>query len=133
MKLTYLLIGLFGVLLRVVAASDDFRTDINPALLYWQAFAVMPDLAADDQKHLFESEWRNRPMDERAGKLVLRYDATFRVLRQAAVSKVPCDWGVDMSEGPYALLPQLAKAKRCAQAAALRARWFVQNHNQEAA
>ena len=115
------------------ASFISFRTDINPALLYWQAFAVMPDLSPDDQKHLFESEWRNRPVDERAGELAARFDVAFRLIRQASSSRVPCDWGVDLSEGPHALLPHLAKAKRCAQAATLRARWFLQHNKAEEA
>lgn len=113
--------------------AQECRTDINPALLYWQAFAVMPDLPDPDQKYLFETDWRTRPMDERAGQLAAKYDSTFRLLRQAVVAKVPCDWGIDMTQGPYALLPHLAKAKRCAQAATLRGRWAVQNNRQEAA
>ena len=93
----------------------------------------MPDLAPDDQKHLLETDWRTRPMDEKAGELALRFDQTFRLLRDAAASKAPCDWGVDMSRGPEALLPHLAKAKRCALTAVLRARWFVQQGKPDAA
>ncbi len=115
------------------ASFVSFRTDINPALLYWQAFAVMPDLSPDDQKHLFENEWRNRPMDERAGQLVTRYDQSLRLIGQASASKVPCDWGIDLSAGPHALLPHLGKAKRCVQAATLRARWSLQHNKPEAA
>lgn len=133
LKVFLLVLGSCLCLVTRVAAGDAVRTDINPALLYWQAFAVMPDLSPDDQKHLFESEWRNRPMDERAGGLAMRYDQSFRLARQAAASAVPCDWGVDLTAGPEALLPQLAKAKRLTQAAALRARWFVQHDRQEAA
>jgi hypothetical protein len=106
-------------------AGDEPRGDINPALLYWQAFAVMPDLAPDDQKHLLETQWPTRPMDERAGELAIRYDQTFNLLRAGAASKAPCDWGIDMSLGPQALLPHL-KAKRCAIVAVLRARWAMQ-------
>lgn len=120
-------------LLEPVSAAETFRTDINPGLLYWQAFAVLPDLPSEDQKHLFESDWRHGPLDARAGQLALRFDPTFRLLRQASVSTVGCDWGIDLSEGPRVLLPHLAKAKRCAPAAALRARWFVQQHRQDAA
>ena len=114
-------------------AVEAPREDINPALLYWQAFAVMPDLAPDDQKHLLETQWRTRPMDERAGELASRYDQSFKLLKAAAVAKPPCDWGVDMSLGPQALLPHLAKAKRCATVAVLRARWAVQQGRPEAA
>jgi hypothetical protein len=114
-------------------AAEALRDEINPALLYWQAFAVMPDLAPEDQKHLLETQWRTRPMDERAGELASRYDQSFKLLKAAAVSKAPCDWGVDMSLGPQALLPHLAKAKRCATVAVLRARWAVQQGRPEAA
>jgi hypothetical protein len=127
MKLKFLFTFVLGVLIGwpQVGATVP-RTDINPALIYWQAFAVFPDLPDADDKYLFTNEWRSRPMDERAGQVALRFDSTFRLLRHAALSQVPCDWGVDMGDGPYAMLPQLAKAKRCAQAAVLRARWFVQ-------
>lgn len=114
-------------------AAEPHRTDINPALLYWQAFAMLPDLSEDDQKHFFELDWRNRPMDQHAGELTSRFDATFRLLRQAAESKVRCDWGIDLSPGPDTFLPHLAKAKRCSQAAVLRARWFIREGRPAAA
>src|SRR5262245_42749116 len=113
--------------------GQTLRDDINPALLYWQAFAVLPDLTPDDQKYLFETDWRTRPMDERVGELVLRFDQTFKLLRQAGASKVPCDWGIDFGPGPEVALPYLGKAKRSAQAAVLRARWFVRKGEQGAA
>ena len=38
-----------------LSAGPGGRTDINPALIYWQAFAVMPDRSGQD--HLFTNEW----------------------------------------------------------------------------
>lgn len=102
------------------------QQEINPALLYWQAFAVMPDLTPEEQKHLLETPWRTHPMDQRAGELAARFDSTFKLLRAAAASKAPCDWGVDLSLGPEVLLPHLAKAKRCATVAVLRSQWAIQ-------
>lgn len=102
------------------------QQEINPALLYWQAFAVMPDLSPEEQKHLLETPWRTRPMDQRAGELAARFDSTFKLLRAAAASEASCDWGVDLSLGPEVLLPHLAKAKRCATVAVLRSQWAVQ-------
>ena len=116
-----------------LSAAETHRDDINPALLYWQAFAVMPDLGPEDQKHLLETDWRTRTMDERAGELASRYDQSFKLLQAAMTTKAPCDWGVDMSLGPQALLPHLAKAKRCAVVAILRARWAVQHGHPDAA
>ena len=128
----WLILGLLLCLPIRLPAAETRRDDINPALLYWQAFAVMPDLGPDDQKHLLETQWRTRAMDERAGELASRYDQSFRLLRAAMSAKAPCDWGVDMSLGPQALLPHLAKAKRCAVVAVLRARWAVQQGRPEA-
>lgn len=116
-----------------LSAAESFRTDINPALIYWNGFAALPDMESDDAKYLFESEWRNRPIDERAADMLAQFDPTFRMLRRAGGSRVPCDWGVDLTLGPEAMLPQLAKAKRCAQAAVLRSRWFMQEGKMDAA
>jgi hypothetical protein len=129
----WLTLGLLLCLSHPLPAAEMSREDINPALIYWQAFAVMPDLGPEDQKHLLETQWRTQPMDQRAGDLTSRYDQSFKLLRAAVVTKAPCDWGVDMSLGPEALLPHLAKAKRCATIAVLRARWAVQQGRPEAA
>src|SRR5262249_55234432 len=42
-------------------------------------------------------------------------------------SAIPCDWGIDLTEGPDALLPALARARTAAQAARLRTLWYLQN------
>lgn len=104
------------------AAEVDFRTDINPALLYFQAYQYMPQLSEEESKHLFEhpSAWPEA-IDERTKELLKRYDASFKGLRRARFSEVPCYWGYDLSDGPEALLPGLAPAKRLSQAARLRA------------
>src|SRR5690606_25927256 len=99
----------------------DFRTNINPALLYFQSFQNMPQLTEDDTKHLFDHPhaWPG-PFDDRSLDLMKRYDDSFKLLRRARFSKIPCDWGYDLSDGPYALLPGLAPAKRLTQAARYR-------------
>lgn len=106
--------------------GQQFRTDINPALLYFQASQVAPDLSAADRDYLFANEWRGQKLPERFGELVVRYDNEFKLVRQAAHATVPCDWGIDMSAGPYTLLPHLARHKSIAQAARLRAMWHLQ-------
>ena len=105
-------------------AETGARTDINPALLYWQAFAAMPDRAARD--HLFTNEWRGRSLDEQFNQQIATYDNAFKLLRQAVRQTVPCDWGYDLSQGPELLLPGLAKAKLVSQAARLRLRWHLE-------
>src|SRR5438132_4548687 len=108
------------------ASGEQFRSDINPALQYYQAFLVAPDLSQADRDYLFTTEWRGQKLPERFGDLVARYDNEFKLVRQAAQATVPCDWGVDMSPGPATLLPHLARIKAIAQAARLRALWDLQ-------
>jgi hypothetical protein len=112
-------------------AADRFRTDINPALIYHQGLLMVPQLSDEDRKHLFETEWRTRPLDERATNLISTYRNVFKMLRRAAASEVPCDWGIDMSDGPETLLPSLARFKSVAQTACLRARVNLAAGDQE--
>jgi hypothetical protein len=111
----------------VSARGQQFRTDINPALLYYQAVIVAPDLSKADRDFLYNTnDWRGQKLPERFGELVAQYANQFRLVRQAAHATVPCDWGIDRSAGPATLLPQLARNKSVAQAARLRAMWDLQ-------
>ncbi|MGD0615701.1 MAG: hypothetical protein ABSA69_09710 [Verrucomicrobiota bacterium] len=110
--------------------AEPYRTDINPALLYYRAFLLSPNLSPADHDYLFTTNWQGQKLPERFGKIVAGYDNELKLVREAAQQKVPCDWGIDMSPGPGTLLPQLAPAKRIAQAARLRAMWDLQHGNQ---
>lgn len=107
--------------------AEPYRTDINPALLYYQAFIVGAELPQGDHDYLLTNEWRGQKLPARFGELVGAYDREFNFVRQAAHSTVPCDWGIDWSAGPYTLLPQLARVKATVQMARLRAMWDLQN------
>ena len=111
----------------------DFRTDINPALIYYRAFLLQPDFSSADSDYLFTNVWQNQRLPERFGHLVEGYNQEFKLIHQAAQSTVPCDWGIDMSAGPETLLPQLARAKGVALAARLRVQWELQNGEQDKA
>jgi hypothetical protein len=115
-----------------VARGEPFRTDINPALLYYQAFLMAPELSQSpaDRDYLFTTNWQRQKLPERFGKIVAGYDSEFKLVREAAQQKAPCDWGIDMSPGPATVLPHLARAKWVAQAAQLRAVWDLQHGNQ---
>jgi hypothetical protein len=117
----------------MLSAAERFRTDINPALLYHQGLLMVPQLSDEDRIHLFQTEWRTKALDERATNLLTSYRNVFKMLRRAAASEVPCDWGMDMSDGPDTLLPALARFKSVAQVACLRARVHLAAGNQEAA
>ena len=113
------------------AAGPSFRTDINPALLYGQAFLVAPDNGRNaDDAYLYSKEGMSQKLPERFDELFAGYDDEFRLLRKAALATAPCDWGIDMSEGPGTLLPHLARAKAAAIAARFRVMWELQHDRQ---
>ncbi len=113
------------------ARGEPFRTDINPALLYYQAFLMAPKPMSDaDSDYLGSKAGREQKLPERFGEILAGYDNEFKLVREAAQQKVPCDWGIDMSPGPATQLPHLARAKAVAQAAQLRAVWDLQHGDQ---
>ena len=65
-------------------SGQPFRTDITPALTYYQAFNVAPDHSQTDRDYLFTNQWRNQKLPDRFGELVAGYDNEFGLLRQAA-------------------------------------------------
>jgi hypothetical protein len=109
-------------------SGQPIRTDINPALLYYQAFLAAPNLEPADNDYLLSNtnNWRGQKLTPQFGELVAKYDAQFRLVRPAAHAAVPCDWGIDRSPGPATMLPQLARAKAVVQTARLRAMWALQ-------
>ena len=115
------------------ARGEPFRTDINPAQLYYQAFLLAPDLSPADRDYLFTTNWQGQTLPERVGKILVGYDNQFKLVREGAQQKVPCDWGIDMSPGPGTLLPHLNRARAVARAARLRAMWDLQHGNQAGA
>jgi hypothetical protein len=124
----------FSLLAAVAAAvgsrGEPLRTDINPALLYFQASQVAPDFSPADRDYLFNAEWRGQKLQARFGELVARWNNEFALVRQAARATVPCEWGIDWSKGPGTLLPHLSRNRAVAQAARLRVMWFLQNGQQ---
>ena len=129
MKATILTCIALLILTMPAARGEDFRTDINPALLYYRAFLLAPDLSPAD-RDLFTTNWQGQTLPERLGKLVAGYDSQFKLVREAAQQRVPCDWGIDMSPGPAVILPHLNRARAVARAARLRAIWDLQHGNQ---
>ncbi len=116
------------------ARGEPFRTDINPALLYYRAFLLVPDpISNADEEYLRSKAGVEQKLPERYGKIFAGYDNQFSLVRQAARTTAPCDWGLDFSVGPNALLPYLARAKAVVQAAQLRGMWNLQHGNQAGA
>jgi hypothetical protein len=126
------LIMLLSTLLN--ARGEPFRTDINPALLYYQAFLLEPKPLADaDWDYLGSKAGREQKLPERFGPLLARYDTEFKLVRAAARQTVPCDWGIDLSSGPSTFLPHLRFIKAVAVASQPRAMWALQHGDQAGA
>jgi hypothetical protein len=115
------------------ARGEPFRTDINPALLYYQAFLMAQNVPQADKDYLGTNQWQGQKLPERFGQIVAGYDNQFKLVREAAQQQVPCDWGADLYQGPETPLGHLAPAKAIAQTAQLRAMWDLQQGNQTAA
>ena len=120
-KIWALILASLAMVFQSLPAGETFRTDINPALLYYQGFSLRPELSQQEHDYLFTNEWRGRVLDERFTKLVSGFDNSFKLFWRAGKAQAPCDWGLDLTDGPEALLPGLAKAKLAAQTARLRA------------
>jgi hypothetical protein len=129
-------ISLACLLLTVLAArGEPPRTDINPALLYYQAFLLAPQAMSEaDWDYVGSKTGREKNLPERFGPILAGFDSEFKLAREAAQQQVPCDWGIDLkSKGFDAQLPHLARSKSLAQMAQLRAMWDLQHGNQAGA
>ncbi|HWX22058.1 MAG TPA: hypothetical protein VN578_19325 [Candidatus Binatia bacterium] len=113
------------------AAAQPAHTDANPATLYYQAFLLAPDpMSEADSDYLASKEGRTQKLPERFDKIFAGYDNQFKLVRQAAQSSAPCDWGIDFSPGPATLLPHLARVKAVAVASRFRVVWELQHDRQ---
>ena len=110
--------------------AEPYRTDINPALLYYQAFIVGAELPQSDHDYLFTNQWQGQTLPARFGELIGQSDNQFKLVRRAAHSTMPCDWGIDWTAGPETLLPHLSRVKATVQMAQLRSIWELQNNRQ---
>jgi hypothetical protein len=92
----------------------------NAALWYWQAFAHMARLDDEQRKLLSAPPAAPAPGAEAAALADAGKDALLYLHRGAAIPA--CDWGLHPEDGPYLLLPHLAKGRDLARLACLRAR-----------
>lgn len=115
----------YGAVLLVVLALSTAsaippRKDINPALLYWQAFSLFPEL--DETESMLLGRHTAGIVTEEEKEIAQRFDASFKLLLRARAMKTTCDWGSDPADGPDAFVPRFIRIRTAAQAAVLRAR-----------
>ncbi len=102
----------------------------NAALLYWQAFALLPELSEKDTKLLNNLEkGSGQVVDARS---LLKGSKTAMRLISHLTPDTPCRWEF-IENGPATLLPHLGKARLLARLLVLQAKMDVESGNPEAA
>jgi hypothetical protein len=119
----------FVVMPFAVASAAEPRHDINPALLYFQAFNKFPELDEAESKLLGTDAVGNVTPEER--DVAEHFNTAFKILLRARSQKAPCDWGTDPSDGPHAFTPNFIKIRTAVYAAVLRARLALADGQQE--
>lgn len=94
--------------------------ELNAALVYWQAFAMMPALSEAETKIRDDVLEGTRPVDEEARKIILKSGEAMQYLHRASKFEKAA-WGIAWEGGPYALLPHLSKARELNRLAVFRA------------
>jgi hypothetical protein len=102
-------------------AEDVKQPPINPALLYWQAAALLPPLSDDESRELRDMANGQMPFDAAKAAKLLQDGAGLRLMKRAANSVAPCDWGLPLEDGPMISLPHMAKIRQMASLAILKA------------
>jgi len=94
----------------------------NAAVVYWQAFATMPDLTHEEESILGEAEYSaDTPLTSELEPIVARHEHALHELHRATRLHA-CDWQLDNDAGPNVLLPHLKYTQDLSRAALLRAR-----------
>jgi hypothetical protein len=113
-----------AVLVAMVLACECLavppRKDINPALLYFQAFTLFPEL--DENESALIGRDAVGALTEEERELTRRFDSAFKLIHRARTMKAPCDWGTDIADGPEAFMPKFTKIRTAARVGILRAR-----------
>lgn len=102
----------------------------NAALIYWQAFAMLPDLDPSDGEMLKKIEAGEMSVD--AAKEILQQSEAALNLARDVNSSMDCHWEV-VRRGPNTLLPHLSKARLLARLMLLDARAQMEAGNHDEA
>ena len=91
----------------------------NAALVYWQAFAVLPEFS-DEEAALLSRREQGEPLPAEASVLLKKSESALQVIRPLGPN-TPCRWEI-IVDGPATLLPHLSKARQLARLLILEAR-----------
>jgi len=95
----------------------------NAAVVYWQAFALLPEPLAEPEKAKYEAAVANpaAPVADDLAPIIAKFDNSLGQLHRAA-KIAACDWNLDYEAGVECPLPHLEKVRAISKAALLRAR-----------
>jgi hypothetical protein len=112
-----------GVLTAAERPAAAAATVPNAAVIYWQAFALLPAPLAEPQKAKYEAAVANpaAPVADDLKPIVASFKDSLAELHRAA-RVAACDWTLDYEAGAECRLPHLEKARALSKAALLRAR-----------
>lgn len=113
---------LFGGICGRLFAEEPFASPAkvtNAALVYWQAFALLPELSDGDTKLLSHLEKDEQPLNK-AEPLLAGSRLALGLIRHVKPD-TPCRWEL-IEDGPSTLLPHLSKARLLARLLILKAR-----------
>jgi hypothetical protein len=102
-------------------AEDIKQPPINPALLYWQAAALLTPLSDDESRDLRDMAYGEMAYDAAKAAKLVQDGPGLRLMQKAANSTAHCDWGLPMEDGPMISLPHMAKIRQMSSLAILKA------------
>jgi len=104
-----------------VIAEEAKYPPINPALIYWQAAAEMPDLKGEKSDLIRDIVSGKKPFDATKAEPILAESVgALGLFAKAADSTAPCDWGLQLQDGPGTPLPHLSKVRELCRLAILK-------------
>jgi hypothetical protein len=106
-----------------VIAAERPAAAANAAVVYWQAFALLPEPLAEPEKAKYEAAVANpaAPVADDLDPIVAKFNDSLGELRRAT-RVATCDWNLDYEAGAQCLLVHLDQARAISKAALLRAR-----------
>lgn len=103
----------------------------NAALVYWQAFSLLPDLD-DAQTKSLHAVLEGGKADANVSKMLRQANESLRLLRRATKYS-QCEWGLEYERGIETVLPHLSQSRKLSRLACARAQVRFEEGNSKAA
>ena len=103
----------------------------NAALVYWQAFALLPELN-DAQTKSLDDVLRGQEANDEVSKTLRQASESLRQMRRARKYS-QCEWGLEYERGIEMTLPHLSQSRELSKVACARARIRFEEGKRQAA